>query len=139
VISVDVFAQEVSRVFAFLDSLLGMNGPTRSAGPAMPRVEYSLTSLTYSIRLDEFESSIVFRIQLIVGSDRLIADLEEVLYAARIAPRNRVPRSALNVKRLRNTLETLAEFVKQLHPLLASDEASAAALMTKANARRWGG
>jgi hypothetical protein len=79
--------------------------------------------------LDPDEKIVMTRVAMDAGDKRLVAELENLVQAAGLAARNRVAHSAHTLNDLRGAVDSQAQYVRLLHPLVTPD------LLRAANAR----
>jgi hypothetical protein len=126
------FMDEAEKVFGFLVDEFSMSGPERSQ-VVLPTVSYTDGHLRCRILLEDM--SVTTRLELEDDVIRRVADLDQVVRAAKLGSVNEVVRVAHTMRGLKLALQSQAEFLRKLHPLLAG--ATASELLDEAGARKW--
>ena len=84
---------------------------------------------------DANDKIVMTRVEIDLGTKRLVAELENLVQAAGLGARNRVAQRASTLYSLRHALESQAKYVRLLQPHMLSEDA--VELMRAANAREW--
>lgn len=80
--------------------------------------------------------SVMTEVEVERGDTLMIAGLDNLVYAAGIAPGNKVPHNVHTVRSLEKTLTAQAELLRSLLPRM-DEEQSTFDLMASAKARQW--
>jgi hypothetical protein len=128
------FADEAVRCFSFLETDFGLTGPDRET-EVMPAIAFVSPGRRYSILLDPDDQAVITEVQINLETGRLVAELDQLVVASGLGSRNQVPRSARTLRELKRSLESQADLLRKLHPLIASPDAQT--FMRKAHAREW--
>jgi hypothetical protein len=128
------FRAEAERAFEFLVEEFGLSGPEHH-GVALPVLSYVGAGLRYRVMLEVEDKAIRTRLETDLKDVTLVADLENLVYAAGIGTIQQVSRSAHTLNSLRRALNAQAGFARLLHPLATTPDFIE--LMRKAHAREW--
>lgn len=128
------FMGEVKRIFGFLVSEFGLAGPEHQ-GTVIPVVAFTGPDVRYRVMLDTDDNATITRVEVDVEGGRLVAELDELVFAAGLGARQQIRSSAHTLSSLQKALESQARFVRRIHPLMNTD--ASIELMKKANARKW--
>ena len=128
------FIAEASSAFGFLVSDFRFAGPEFREF-VLPSLSYVGRGATYRVMLDADDKAVLTRAEAEVGSKHLVAELEDLVEAAKLGARNHVVMTVTTLRGLRHALESQANFVRLLQPHMAPD--NLVSLMRLANAREW--
>ena len=101
----------------------------------MPVVAYVGSGVRYRVMLDSDDKIVMTRVEIDLGDKRLIAELEDLVQAAGLGPRNHVSLNARTANGLQQSLQNQADYVRSLQPHMTP--AKVVELMRSADAREW--
>jgi hypothetical protein len=129
-----VFAAETAAVFGFLATEFGLAGPEHQ-GAVLPVITFAGQGVRYRIMLDSDDKMVITRVEIDLGTKRLVAGLDNLVLAAGLGTPNVVAQSAPTPNALRHALESQATYVRLLQPHMRSE--NVIELMRAASAREW--
>lgn len=120
------FRAEVERCFGFLVDECGLEPPLYSAATMLETMEYRGVGFGYRVSYDIWERYVGVGVsrQSSRGTE-ISADLEDLVVAAGLAPRQKVLTNARSAVLMRRSLENLAQWTREIHPTLVSAEGEA--------------